>query len=355
MDRVKFYSLNDMMNGRNLKKCENLIKEFEAGKEAQDINDIIELYNVKKYFDNKIFLIDWTANDISHYQKKVRQFLGIVARFFKSITNDNIIALYFDVDNFYKSDFWELIDKFKVYEVITEERFRKMLNISKVSLYDLLKFKEIAEYFGKIIRDYMLNNSSSVQLLLDRYELKHIREKDLIYFPKELSNSDKETIINTYIDSEEPNLNYLRLIANIQSSKDKIEITPKTLLKAKRKAEGQEKKLFKENSGIIMGTAVCFSKSMNEEVTLIRDDHSTTATYSTKWIEENQDYPTLLNNFIHLFEFVDLQMRCTLVNKYNEMGVFERFINYIFPTCLYKRSGVRPQECLLITSNGRIL
>ncbi|MUG74107.1 hypothetical protein GNP93_26410 [Paenibacillus validus] len=172
----------------------------------------------------------------------------------------------------------------------------------------------------------MLNNSSSAQLLLDKYELKHHREKDPIYFPKELSNSDKETIINNYIDSEDPNLNYLRLIANIQSNKDKIEITPKTLLKAKRKAEEQESKFFTENSGMIMEAAVIFSKSQSEEVTLIKDDLSITATYSAKWIEENQDYPTLLNNFIHLFEFVDLQMRCTLVNKYNEMGVFERFI-----------------------------
>ncbi|NOU94214.1 hypothetical protein GC093_13445 [Paenibacillus sp. LMG 31456] len=172
----------------------------------------------------------------------------------------------------------------------------------------------------------MLNNNSSAQLLLDKFELKHIREKDPIYFPKELSSSDKEIIINNYIDSEDPNLNYLRLIANIQSSKDKIEITPRTLLKAKRKAEDQESKFFTENSGMIMETAVIFSKSQSEEGTLIRDDLSITATYSAKWIEENQEYPTLLNNFIHLFDFVDLQMRCTLVNKYNEMGVFERFI-----------------------------
>ncbi|WP_230876395.1 hypothetical protein [Paenibacillus validus] len=319
--------MGSITNGRNLTKCEKLIKEHEAGKEAQDINDFIELYNVKKYFDNKIFLVDWTADDISRYQNVVNTFLGIVARFFKSITNDNIIALYFDVDDFYyKSDFWELIDKFKVYDVITEEKFWEMLNTSKVSLYDLLKIKNITEHFGRVIRDYMLNNSSSAQLLLDKYELKHHREKDPIYFPKELSNSDKETIINNYIDSEDPNLNYLRLIANIQSNKDKIEITPKTLLKAKRKAEEQESKFFTENSGMIMEAAVIFSKSQSEEVTLIKDDLSITATYSAKWIEENQDYPTLLNNFIHLFEFVDLQMRCTLVNKYNEMGVFERFI-----------------------------
>jgi len=38
------------------------------------------------------------------------------------------------------------------------------------------------------------------------------------------------------------------------------------------------------------------------------------------------DHATLLNNYIYLFDFVDSQMRCTLVNKFNQMGVFERFL-----------------------------
>ncbi|MBE9917448.1 hypothetical protein G8C92_25885 [Paenibacillus donghaensis] len=167
---------------------------------------------------------------------------------------------------------------------------------------------------------------SSVKLLLDKFELKHHREPQAIHFPKQLSILDKESIISSYLDSEEPNLNYVRLIANIQSSKDKLEISPKVLLKAKRKAEELEKQYFVENSGMPIETSVSFSKSQNEEVKLIYEGQTIAATYSTKWIEENRDFPTLLNNFIYLFEFVDLQMRSTLVNKTSEMGVFERHI-----------------------------
>ncbi|CAM4499741.1 hypothetical protein FHS16_005587 [Paenibacillus endophyticus] len=173
----------------------------------------------------------------------------------------------------------------------------------------------------------MLSNiSSSAKLLLDKYEIKQNREQDPIYIPKEISNSDKETIISEYIDSEEPNLNYLRLIANIQSRIDKLEISPKNLLRAKRKAEEQEKHFFKENSGIQYESSVTFSKNQNEEVNLIVEGQSVSASYSTKWLENNTDYATLLNNFIYLFEFVDIQMRCTLVNKTSEMGVLERLM-----------------------------
>jgi hypothetical protein len=59
---------------------------------------------------------------------------------------------------------------------------------------------------------------------------------------------------------------------------------------------------------------------------LIYEGHSITAAYNTKWLQDNEEYATLLNNFIYLFDFVDLHMRCTVVNKYNDMGVFERLI-----------------------------
>jgi len=282
MKKVKFYSINDMQYGSYLKNSEKLIKEYEAGKEVQDINDIIELYNVKKYFDNKIHLTEWTLDDVKHYENTIKFYFGIIAKFFKSITKDSIEILYNDVDINYKDNFWELFEKFKVYENITEDKFQEFLNTSKVWLHELLKHKNIIEHFGGIIRHHMLNDYSSAELLLDEYEMKHITEKKPLYFPKELSNTDKETIICNYIDSETPNLNYLRLIANIQSTKDKLEISPRTLLKSKKKAEDQERQLFHENSGMLIETTVRFSKSQDEEVVIKADGHAINATYSTK-------------------------------------------------------------------------
>lgn len=327
MKRVKYYSSNDLMYGDNLGKCIALIDDYDTGsKEAKDINDFIELYNVKKYLDNKIYLVEWTPEIIERLQMSVNNYFGTVAKFIKSIDSNSLLSIYSEVEFNYKNDFWELFDKLKVYVNITEESFQKFMDMSKVTLLELLKCKNITDYFGKIIREKMLTDTLSAQMLLDKYEIKHHREKDSIYFPKELSNLDKETIINNYIDSEDPNLNYLRLIANIQSSKDKLEISPKTILRSKRKVEEQEKVFFEGNSGIPMETSVGFSRTQDEEVIMSHKEHSLSITYSSKWIENNSDYATLLNNFIYLFEFVDLQMRCTHVNKTSEMGVFERFL-----------------------------
>ncbi|WP_410513114.1 hypothetical protein PaeBR_01175 [Paenibacillus sp. BR2-3] len=327
MERVKFYSPNDLMCGRNLINSEKLIKEYETGiKVANDFNDIIELYNVKKYFDNKLYLTDWTPESIDRFEKLIRNFFGIVARYVKTINDENIISIYDEIIYYYKLDFWELIDKFKTYENVSEHKFRELLFSSNVQLYQLLKCKNITEHYGKIIKEYMLSESSSAKILLDKYEIKHIRHTEEIHLPKELSKEDKEIIISNYIDSDDPNLNYLRLITNIQSNKDKLEISPKILLKSKRKVEEQERQFFKDNTGMRIETSVIFSRYQEEIVSLHNEGLSTTATYSSKWIEDNVEYATLLNNFIYLFEYVDLQMRCTFVNKTSEMGVFERFL-----------------------------
>jgi len=326
MERIKFYSVNDISSGYNLRKIETLLRQYHEGKEAENINDIIELYNINKFFENKIHLTDWAVEDIRFYEKTAKSYWGVIAKFLKSITDNTFEPLYNEVDRFYKEDFWEVIHKFKVYENISPEMFREFINNSDVWLHQLLKYKNITEHFGEIIRDYMLNDHTTAELLLDKYEMKHIHEREPIYLPKELSTSDKETIINNYIDSENPNLNYLRLISNIQSSKDKLEISPKTLLKSKKKAEEQESKFFQENSGILIETSVAFSKSQDKEIVIKVNGQSANITYGAKWIMDNTDYPTLLNNFIYLFEYVDLQMRCTLVSKFNNMGVFERLL-----------------------------
>ncbi len=326
MEKVKYLSADDLMCGYYLKRSEKFIKEYKKEKNVQDINDIISLNNIKKYFDNDIYLGEWTVDEIKHYKNIMKTSYRMIAKFFNSINENNFAIFYNNVDIDYKDNFWELVAKFKVYENISQEKFKEFITTSKVWLYQILKRKNMVEHFGRIIRDYMLNDYLSAELLLNQYEMKHNREKEPLYFPKDLNSADKETIICNYIDSEKPNLNYLRLITNVQSSTGRLELSPRTLLKSKKKVEEQERQFFYENSGMHCETLVAFSKTQDDEVVARINGQKNKITYSIKWIENNMDFATLLNNFIYLFEFVDLQMRCLFVNKFNRMSVFERFL-----------------------------
>lgn len=49
-------------------------------------------------------------------------------------------------------------------------------------------------------------------------------------------------------------------------------------------------------------------------------------TFSSRWISNNLDFPTLMNNFIHLFGFVDTCYRSTFPLKTSQQHSIESFI-----------------------------
>ena len=191
LDRIKYYSTNDIMCGNNLHNIDKLINKFddyESIYEVQNINDMIELYNAKKYFDNEIFLSDWSNENIREYKSAIKRNFSFVARFFKSINQQKFIQFYNDVQRNYKGDFWTLVDKFNIYKKISKEKFEILINTSDVNLYELLKHKKITRYFGEEIRNNMLNDDSVAKLLLGKYEIQYIIEKPSLYLPQELTN-----------------------------------------------------------------------------------------------------------------------------------------------------------------------
>ncbi|WP_258530416.1 hypothetical protein [Paenibacillus taichungensis] len=327
MREIKFYSRNDLASGFVLKEIENYLIEGRAEKEELNINDLIEIYNIKQYFEHKLYLLTWTSNEIEKYEKQVNIYFKKIGRFFHSINSENLADFYNELEIEYREDFWALFEKFKVYERITDLSFNQFLTENNIWLYQLLRHKTLVQHFGNVIKEYMLSDHSVAELLLDEYEMQHTTDKEKLNFPKELTFLDKERIIINYINSGSPNLNYLRLIVNVQSNKDKLLLSPRTILTAKKRVEKEEERLFPEDSGMLVETTVGFSKNQEEVVISNIDGLSIKTMYSTKWFENNTDYGTLLNNFIYLFEFVDYQMRCNFVNKSNQMGVMEKILD----------------------------
>jgi hypothetical protein len=50
-NRVEYYSIDNMLNGFYLSRAE-LILNNEIKAVYEDINDVLELYNIKQYIDN---------------------------------------------------------------------------------------------------------------------------------------------------------------------------------------------------------------------------------------------------------------------------------------------------------------
>jgi len=323
MERVKFYSNRDMTTAYNFNKALDIVKEI-TDKEYT-INDILEFYNILKLF-NPEYLKD-KQEDIQKFcgdsSKRINKVIGM---FCSRISDDNIEKYLDNVEFNYTEDFFEIIDKYKVFEKISDDKFSQILNKNDIYLHCALHNKNIVYAFDKILREKLLKYNDSAVLLLDEYETEHFGSYSHRIFPKSLTDEDKNIILVNYINSEFANLNYLRLIAKMQATSE-LNIDDKTKLLAKKKAKEQEEMFFENNTGIEMSTLVLFKENQKETVEFNIKDQNWEFSYDINWIKQNiDDSSTLLNNFIYLFDYVDKQMRWNLVSKTNLMGIFERTI-----------------------------
>ncbi|WP_140401213.1 hypothetical protein [Anaeromassilibacillus sp. An200] len=190
----------------------------------------------------------------------------------------------------------------------------------------VLMQKSLTVAFGPVISEHLVHNSHTAEQLLSHFLAEHERSKPL-FFPDQFTAQMREQALWNYVDREDANLNYLQLLEQSQNSTE-LPIPDRLKLKARRQKEALQEKLFAGRPGFSYGVEVKFKSipdwSVQQEYR--PKDHISAYAYSCKWLEENQDYPTLLNNFIYLFEYVDSYFRCTFLSLPAELGTLERHL-----------------------------
>lgn len=322
--RVKFYSVKDLSLGFDTERIETLINNFVLEAKRTDINEIIELYNVQQFFKNKIYSEYWDNDKLEDYIKVVNSFKSVIGKYFSEININKLEKIIETINYNYRDDFWKIINEYKVYKKIPAEIFIKILKNNQYILNYILKCDKIVNYFSKEIVMYMEENPLCAEILLRYYLEKQGRYTEILYFPSDLSSEKRVLILDKYISSNFSNPNLLKLIFK-SNSKNELFLPDKLKLKAKRKYEEQMEELFKGEGGVEYGVNISFSDNLNEEVIYKKENNRIlSVSYSSKWIKENLDYPTLLNNFISFFGYTDLQCRCSHVNIESQLGIFER-------------------------------
>lgn len=235
-DRVCFFSKNDLSVGYNLEMAERRIIEIANDNIPQDLEGIIELWHIRRFIESDCKLLRWSGEDFSRLKSATEGYKAIIARFFNCLNPQTIKEEFEALEEYeYQKTFWQIIDSFNLYKIISPEVLREILSNDTSNLRNVLCIQGIVEKFKVIIREELLSNIDSACILLDIYVAKRDNQpEDELYLPSNLGLEDKEQIINEYLDSERPNLNYVRLITQIKNDKNKIVLSPKTRLKAKR-------------------------------------------------------------------------------------------------------------------------
>lgn len=320
--RIKYYSKSDLSVGWNLQKIEEVIKEYDEKREDYIINDIIEFYNITKYLDNELYLKNWDKDYINDLKKINIKLKASIGRYFNNIKNKNIYEIFNLIEIRYKEDFFKIFENYKLYNRINQTSFNRLISNTHI-LELVLRNRKITEVYTDIIIKKFQKYNDSALILMNKYVLER-NDNEELYIPKKLTIAERENIFIKYIKSREANLNYLRVILNIESNPNVLLISDKTKLLAKKRIDRDTKKFFEKNKGIGISTLVSFKEGAKDTFSYNSKGMNIECEYDLNWIKENNDYPTLLNNFIYLFEFVDMETRINLVNKKSEDGLFEK-------------------------------
>jgi len=315
MSGIKFYSEYDMTCGLEIEKIVEKIKN-EVIDTEWSISDLLEFNNILKFINVKRFseyIVKETNIDIKNFEKKIKQKIGI----FVGCHKDVFINLYNEIDLNTTEDFFEVLENYKLYKIIEIDNFRRFLEKENVHIYTVLKFKSLTEHFNEAVKDSLLADSRNVEIILSKY----LKEKDL-YLPPSLNETDIIRLIDEYIDSPIVNINILRKIINFPTNKG-LCIPDKIKLRAKRKLKEEEDKIFNKSIGIESEVMISYPMDQDEAILFTMDGRTADIKVSRKWIEKNIDYPTLWNNFIYLFEFVDESARLELDSKKSESTALE--------------------------------
>jgi hypothetical protein len=328
LNRVEFYSTDNLANGMHLSKAEPILKN-EIKSAYEDINDVMELYNIKQYIDAEVYLKIWTQDDIEIFKQKVSEYGKIIGQFMSKL-NDSNVADYYDVLlQGYISSFWELVNNQKIFKNISADNFKTILLNAPRDIHTILHFKNVVFHYKTFLRDFLMDYPKSAEILLSIYEKKNDFHNKEMFLPDTLTIKDKEDIISQYLDAENANLNYIQLIQNVRDNTN-FKISPKTRLKAKRRGIEETERFFKEqkNSSFKYGVSISFIENQKDIKHGSIENFITNYTYSLDYIKQNNGNYSLFQNFNILFEYLDEQDRINLVSKTNQMGVFEQIMGF---------------------------
>lgn len=323
-DGIKFYNEYDWIVRKDLERLIDIVDSFSEDENYTDVNRVIEFYNIQELIDSGACLKVWDEEDNEHYKRKCVRFSKTIGKFFGEINDKNFLLISQSVCISYIEDYWNLFVRFKAFEKVSGKMFEAYIGDPETTLYVILQRKELVKYYGKELANVMRISLQSPHLIISKFLQKH-DQKCSYYFPKELDPLEYEGILQNYVNSDIANLNHLQLLVYAQSTKE-CPVSDKLRLSAKRACDTYwEKHRF---TGVQIGYGLGVEFADIPEIKSVKklEDNTYRITYDIKWLLENLDYPTILNNFRYIFEQFDECYRSTLVSVKSQLGIFERTI-----------------------------
>lgn len=324
--RVRFYGEHDLATGWHVPRVVELVERFDPEIAPTNTVDVLELHNVQQYLEHGLLPSAYTDEERSLASARIPQIRSAVARYFSGVDNTNFAAIVAGVDHDYHGDLLDLLGRNGAFERCDGVAVLPALTAAGVHIGEMLSSKKLVQAYDFEVRDALRTSPRGAEHLVRKYLEHDVREA--IYLPASFTPSDARELLERYIDSESANPNYLGLIATAKEN-PRAGIDAKLKLRARRRNHEMTTKFFAENAGLKTGCEVRLSGTQDEPVVFEMDTSDglvSRYTYSSRWLEETCDNASILNNFLHLFDFVDHQALLVLPSYPANLGVMERIM-----------------------------
>lgn len=137
-ERVKFYGLRDLSIGWYENRIIELIENYSSKSENDwDVNDVLELFNVKKFIDQSVFK-DWTEARIKKAKEVSKKVNRLFNEFFTKKEIFDILHNIHLLNAEYYDDFFELLSKVNIHQMVSESDFEIAYKSTKLPIRFLL-------------------------------------------------------------------------------------------------------------------------------------------------------------------------------------------------------------------------
>ncbi|WP_457189583.1 hypothetical protein [Nocardioides sp. P5_E3] len=297
--RLRFYGAGDLSTYWQIHRAAEIIDAFDDASPPDDVNGILELENARLFVEEGFTPSDVVGDDRKDLLASAKPIRRTVAQWFNALEDDNLADMLSEVDWLYHEHLLDLLAGLGVFGRCSAAAMLAALDGASVHVGDMLTIKRLVENYDTAVRDRLLAEPGRAELVV-RHHLEGGMRKET-FLPTSFTPADCRTLMGAYIDSTEPNPNYLKLIADAPIDR-KTGVDAKLVVKAKRRYDGMIEGFFKTTSGIKTGCTVAVSSTQVEPAKATLNDMVIEYTFSESWLDDTLDFPSVLNNFQFLFE-----------------------------------------------------
>ena len=141
--RARFFEKEKWGNGVFLNRAKEVIESFDKNNPANDINGIIEYYNIIRMCDADYFPMHFNAEAVQQYVPVVKHFRGVVGHYLSQLSAEELTKKYDITEASLRGSFFDAINHYKTYEKWSEEQFDSFLEEHPTTLSLVVRSKDI--------------------------------------------------------------------------------------------------------------------------------------------------------------------------------------------------------------------